>query len=100
MHTTWIEKLSPLLLLDIAGNQEKVHTTSPKQFINNNWRRHYRFYGYRGSSGGVVYTRWGRTTCPLPLEQGCCMQGMLVGVFTPIVVVGLTTFACLNNLSI
>ena len=37
---------------------------------------------------------------PLPLEQGCCIQGMLVdlGIFTE--VVGLTTYACLNNLSI
>ena len=37
---------------------------------------------------------------PLPLERGCCIRGTLVDLGMPIEVVELTTFACLNNLSI
>ena len=37
---------------------------------------------------------------PLPLKQECCIRGMLVDLGMPIVVVGLTTYACLNNHSI
>ena len=37
---------------------------------------------------------------PLPLEQDCCIQGMVVGLGMPIEVVGITSFAHLNNLSI
>ena len=50
-----------LIFLDIISIQ--YIAAFPKRFINN-WERHYGFYGYCGSSGGVDYTRWGKTTCP------------------------------------